>query len=101
MLVAEIRLTQASFGMIGNPVFHDVGFEDIDQAQANYNRIAELIRRKNEKANDLPSTLELEGSFNKVIMPFDELRAISMSDYAKQNAALSGVREVYPNIFSK
>ena len=100
MLVAEIFITEGHF-LEAPPSSHAVGFDDLHAANAEYDRIAALLLAKNERKNDLPAILECEGSTGKVSIALGAVRAVSILDYEKMNEQRKGLRDTFPNVFSK
>ncbi len=97
MLVAEIHIHEGNF-MSAAPAVHIIGFEDLDSAYAEYERLVALMRRKEERANDLPKTVECAGTSQRVSIPLDGLRGVGLSDFAKVNKQRVGVKDAYPLI---
>ena len=95
MKVAEIQITEGSF-MSAGPALYVIGFDDLAAAYAEYERLVELMRRKEERANDLPKLIECEGPANKVSLPLDGVRAVALADFAKINEQRKGVRDAFP-----
>ena len=102
MIVAQIELTThtGSFSMYGDVVIHRVDFETLGLAMKEYERIASLIKRKHEKANDLPREVSLVG-VGKVTVPFDSIHSVGVNDFAKLNAARVGTKDAFPLVFDK
>ena len=98
MQVAEIQITEGSF-ISAAPVCHTVGFDDLTVAYAEYERLVALMQRKEERANDLPKTIECEGPANKITVPLDGVRGIGLSDFAKVNEQRIGLRDAFPHLF--
>lgn len=97
MIRAEVHLTVGQW-MSSAPLAVMVGFEDVDEAWGEYRRIAQLILDRADRKNDLPKIVECVGPFNSATVELDGIRTVSIVDYAKANAAKSGVAEAYPNL---
>lgn len=99
MIVAELFLTEGDFST--KQVVHVVRFDDPDKGRAEYDRIADLMQRREDRTNDLPKMIEAEGCGSKVTMPLCMLRALGFTDFAEANAQEAGVRDAFPNIFKR
>ena len=49
-----------------------VAFDDLDTATAEYGRIVDLLKRRDDKANDLPKVVELKG-VNEASVPLNSI----------------------------
>lgn len=98
MIVAEVNLTEESFG--GGGIIHTVKFNDAAKAAAEYTRVADLLQRRGDRANDLPKIVEVDGgSGNKLSLPLEIVRSVGLVDFAQANAEAAGVRDAFPNLF--
>lgn len=98
MIVAEIMLTSVRHSF-GAAVHHRIDYDDLDKAKSEYERVADLMRRREDRKNDLPPDITLEGAATKATVPLGDVTGISLLDYAKANAARSGMRDAYPLLF--
>jgi hypothetical protein len=100
MIVAEIQI-QTSHSFTLQPIVgtHNMRFDDLDAARAEYERLFALMKRREERANDLPKVIEIIGACEKVTFPLDDLRSVGLIDYAHSNRQRSGLKEAFPNIF--
>ena len=100
MIVAEIQILTANGYLIGVAHGqHNIHFDCLDAAQAEYARIVDLMKRREKKANDLPHLVEVVG-IDKTSFPLSDLRSVGLIDYAWSNRERSGLKEAYPNLFS-
>lgn len=101
MIVAEVQmLTSPQRSLfIHSGGQHNVQFDCLETAQSEYDRIVELMRRRDEKANDIPTILEVVGAGNRVSFPIADLCSVGLADYEHVNRARSGLRESFPNLF--
>lgn len=100
MIVAEIHLTEGGFGDRGH--VHIVAFSTLEKAYSEYDRVASIMLRREERTNDLPKMIEIDGDGgNKTTLPLDHIRSIGLVDYAKVNAQQAGVRDAFPNVFKR
>lgn len=94
MIVAEIQMsiapTFAHAGFILN-----VRFSDLEMASNEYARLAELLQRREDKANDVPKTVDCEG-VNKVTVKLQDIASVGLVDHAKTNAELIGWDDTFP-----
>ncbi len=99
MIVAEITVL-TSHGFMASAYGHiQVKFDDLSGAEAEYERITALLKRRDEKANDIPKIVEIVGSGSKARFPLEDLRCVSLVDYDESNRQQSGLKEAFPNIF--
>ena len=99
MYVAQILLI-SGWGIGDANSKHNIAFNDLEKAKAEYDRVAALMGRKAKRANDLPPTIEINGdSGSKVTIPTEDLRSISLCDLALANAQEEGIRAAYPNLY--
>ncbi len=75
-------------------------FENIEIAQSEYARIGNLLERRQDRKNDLPPTISLQG-INSFSCPLNDITGIGLVDLVKQNAEEHGVRDAYPNLFKR
>jgi hypothetical protein len=100
MIIAEIQvLTSHSFTLQPVVGTHAIRFDDLDAARAEYERVVELLKRREERANVLPKVIEIIGACEKVSFPLEDLRSVGLIDYAHSNRQRSGLKEAFPNIF--
>jgi len=97
MKVAELHIT------IGRNVFNStsmgcVGFDDVEMARFEFDRLADLIKRRSERANDVEKTIVISG-ISEFTCPLDEIMAVGFVDYAKANEQETGVKDAFPNLF--
>lgn len=97
MIVAELILTEGGFGDHG--FTHVVGFASLDAAKAEFDRVAEIFKRKEDRKNDLPSMIDIVGDASKVSLPLSSLRSVGLADFAKMNEERAGMRDAFPNVF--
>jgi hypothetical protein len=98
MIVAEIQI-QTSHSFALQAIIHSIRFDDLDAARAEYERVFALMKRREERANDLPKTVEVVGAGEKVSFSLEDLRSVGLIDYAHSNRQRSGLKEAFPNIF--
>ena|SRR6185503_4046603 len=96
MKVAEIHITSSGRGLMSGFV-HTIGFSDIGVATAEFERIVDLLKRRSDRSNELPKLVELNG-IDRLSVPLDDISSVGLSDIAKSNAEMSGVKEAYPNL---
>lgn len=77
-----------------------VGFETVDAAMAEFDRLSELLKRRESRANDLEKTVVVSG-IGKFTCPLDEISCIGLSDFAQSNEQEAGVRDAFPNLFKR
>lgn len=99
MLVAELELTEGNFAAA--PVIHTIGFDDLAQAYAEYERVAALLLKAAERKNDTPKIVEIEGAIGKFRLTLDGLRSVGLRDFAKQNEQIRGTFDAYPFLFKR
>ena len=101
MIVAEIVMLAAPRGGLLTTAHgqHNIYFDCLETANAEYQRVVGLLKRRDEKANDLPIMLEVAGAGNKVSFPLADLCSVALSDYEHANRQRSGVKEAFPHLF--
>lgn len=99
MIVAELNITSGR-SVFGQGMIHRVSFEDVVIARAEFERVADLIQRRSDRANDLPKTVRVEG-VGAIDMPLEDIGSVAFMDFAKANAAEIGVKDAFPNLFKK
>lgn len=98
MIVADIHLTACNFS--GGGFVHNVRFDDLAKAEAEYERVAALMLKRADRGNDLPKTVEVVG-VNKITLPLDDIHSVALSDFAEANEQEAGVRDAFPNLFKR
>jgi hypothetical protein len=98
MIVAELTML-AGHGMFGAYAKHRIRFDDINVAQAERRRVGDLLKRKTEKANDLPLMVDVAGCGGDVSFPLETLHSVSLCDFATANEHERGLRETFPALF--
>lgn len=98
MIVAELLLvTEGGFGDRGH--VHTISFASLETAQAEFDRIDEIFKRKEERKNDLPAMIEVVGDGNRVTIPLGHLRSVGLVDFVHANEQRKGMRDTFPNLF--
>jgi hypothetical protein len=97
MIVAEVAVTIGTFVAATH---HVVRFDTLAAAEAEYERLAAIVKRKQELANNVPAIIEIQGSgCDKITFALADMRVLSLVDFVKANAELAGVKEAFPNLF--
>ena len=96
MLVAEVFVTTGRFHF---ETKHSVGFKDLEKAKAEFDRVADIVKRKAERKNDLPETIDLDGDAGtKVSVCTSDIATVGFLDYALADANRKGLRDAFPNL---
>lgn len=99
MIVAQIIVSTGRFHYEQR---HTVGFTKLEKAQSEYDRVAALLTKRNERGNDLPKTVEIDGdSGGKFTVGMDDISSIALLDFAWANEQEKGVAEAFPFLFRK
>lgn len=98
MYVAEIQIHEGNF-MSAAPAVHTISFDDLDAAYAEYDRLVDLMSRKEARSNDLPKVIECAGPATKISIPLASMRGIGLFDFAKSNDQRTGLSETFPYLF--
>lgn len=77
-----------------------VCFDTLEVAQAEFEKMKDLLDRRAARNNDLPKTIEVRG-INSFSCPLDEVSGVGLMDLVKHNAEERGVKEAYPNLFQR
>lgn len=99
MKVAEVSISIGRRYTESSPGFA-VGFSDKALAAAEFERLKDILERREKRSNDLEKTVTING-INSFTCPVDEICAIGFADYAHANEEEAGVRDAFPNIFKK
>lgn len=97
MYVAEINITQGH--SFSHPVVHRVSFCDLGKAKLVFDEVSNYWRDHEDRKNDLPKKLTIEGDSGTLKLPFDQISAISLVDYAHANEMAKGTAEAFPILF--
>lgn len=95
MKVAEVILT-SSHGL-GAGFTHIASFADLAIATSEFDRVADLMTKREQRNNDLPKMVELQG-INRVSVKLDDICSVGLVDYAKANEEERGMKEAFPNL---
>lgn len=95
MKQAELFITISSWAGPGS--IHCIDFDSVSQAQTEFDRIADLLKKRGDKGNDLPRFLDVEG-INKVTCDFTQICAVAMNDLKKSDEAAIGLKDAYPHL---
>lgn len=100
MIVAEMVVTTS--GWSRDVCIHRIGFINLADALAEFNRIKEMLIRRADKKNDLPKWIDINGGAgNLVTLEFDTLHSLALTDFAMANAEGKGMRDEFPVLFKK
>lgn len=97
MKVAELHVTfgRHSFGRSSTAI---IGFESAENAGTEFDRLADLIKRREDRANDLDKMVSVAG-IEKFTCTLDEVLSIGLVDYVRVNETQAGVRDAFPHVF--
>jgi hypothetical protein len=95
MLRAEIIVTLSSG--LGAATIHAVKYNDLDFAVSEFERVADLLKKRADRGNEFPRFLDLEG-MSKFSCKFDSIAAVSLMDYKKEDVGMIGVKDEYPHL---
>lgn len=100
MIVAQVLVTAG--GRLGSRALsHAVTFADAGKAKSEYDRVAALIRKRNDRKNDLPETVEIDGgeTGSRVTISLDDITSVGLFDFAKVNEHQAGISDAFPHLF--
>lgn len=97
MIVAEVHITIAEFG-IHSAVTYTIRFGNLAEAEAEYQRVAALMIRREDKANDL---IEVTGSGMRVTVALGDVHSIALCDFALLNKQTAGTADAFPHLFKR
>lgn len=81
---------------------HSVGYSDLQQARADYERVVALMKRRREQGNDLPAIVTLDGAGgSSLTVPLDDITAVGLADFALANEQEAGVKDAFPRLFPR
>ncbi len=95
MKQAELIITIG--GWSHQSTIHTVGFDSVENAFAEFERIATLLKRRGDKENDIPKFLDIEG-ISKFTCNFDQICAVGLLDLKREDSALIGIKDAYPHL---
>jgi len=97
MKVAELQIIcgRHSFGEASQGL---IGFDTVEAAKAEFDRLADLTKRREARANDLEDIITVSG-ITEFSCPLDQITSIALVDFAHLNEQLAGVKDAFPNIF--
>lgn len=99
MIVANIEIVLAG-GFAVTVLRHSVGFDDVAAAEAEYQRVADLMDKRAERSNDVPKMIEINGAVGtKLSVPTDHISSVALIDFALANEHERGVRDAFPHLF--
>lgn len=94
MKVAEIAISFGGrFGDNGNRAV--VMFDTVEGANSEFDRLEALLKRREERANDLEKTVTVS-CINKFTCPINEITSIGLVDFARVNEQEKGVKDAFP-----
>jgi hypothetical protein len=99
MYVAKVTVLTAHG--IGAGADHNVFFGRLEDGEAEYRRIADLMTRHRARANDGPDMVVLKGDGGEATFALADAHSVSLCDYAKQDKEQAGVRDAFPNLFKR
>jgi hypothetical protein len=93
---AEVVITLGSWS--GPSSLHLIGFDSAERAGEEFDRIKELLKRRGDKANDLPRFLEVHGCIDQFTCDFTLICAVSFVDLKKSDEACIGLKDEFPHL---
>jgi hypothetical protein len=93
MIRAEVIIELRNFS--GTTPRHAVTYDTVEEATAEYERVAELLKRRGDHANDLPPEVTLNGT-NKITVMLIDIQMVGLVDYELSNESRKGLRETWP-----
>ncbi len=75
-----------------------LGFEAVDVAKGEFDRIAALLKKRGDKGNDTPTVLDVQGSAQEFSCNFDLVIAIGLVDLKKADDENIGLKDEYPHL---
>ena len=97
MKVAEISLTFSAGWAASNGFLQTVAFDDLGTATAEYERLVDLLKRRDDKANDLPKIVEVKG-VNQASLPLSCICSVGLTDLKKSDEAEIGLKDAFPHL---
>jgi len=98
MIVAEIFVTTGRF----HEQKHAVPFTALDKATAEFERLAAILTKRNERGNDLPKTVDVDGAAgHRLTIGVDDISSIGLCDFAKANEESAGIKDTFPHLFKR
>ena len=100
MKVAELSIICGRHAFAGAAAQGLVGFSSLESAKAEFDRMADLLKRREDRKNDLEKTVVIKG-IGEFSCCLDDITCVGLSDFAHLNEQEAGVRDTFPNIFKR
>lgn len=100
MKVAEISIICGRHAFAGAASQGLVGFSDAAVAKAEFERLADLLKRREDRANALEKTVMVKG-IGEFTCSLDDISCVGWTDFAHANEQEAGIRDTFPNIFKR
>ena len=97
MRVAEVLITFSGGWSSMNGFTQVIAFDDLAVANSEYERVAELLKKRDDKANDLPKVVELKG-INQMSVPLSTICSVGLTDLKKTDEGETGLRDAFPHL---
>ena len=97
MRVAEVSVTFSGGWPSMNGFVQIIAFDDLAVATSEYERVADLLKKRDDKANDLPKIVEFKG-INQASIPLNTICAIGLTDLKKSDEGEMGLRDTFPHL---
>lgn len=99
MIVAQVFVATGRFRYEQR---HAVGFASLEKAKSEYDRLADILTRRNDRKNDLPKTVDIDGDAgNRITVGVDDISTLGLIDFAFANEQEAGVKDAFPHLFKK
>jgi hypothetical protein len=83
---------------LGPPLLTAVGYDDVAAAKIEYDRLTALLKKREDRGNDLELVVELKGDYSEFSCALSDISSIALVDFQKTDESEKGLRDAFPHI---